>query len=137
MRKKLLRYLAMREHSRLELKQKLLAKGFAEKEIDTELDALEKNNLQSDARFAHWYVRMRQDAGFGPMLITEELKSRGVSDNLIMEAIRDPEKNWSTLLRDVHRKKFSIKPVEIEKQYCFLLRRGFEMEMISEVIERR
>ena len=51
MRKKELDLLAIREHSREELKQKLCQKDFAADEIDTLLETLAKEDLQSDSRF--------------------------------------------------------------------------------------
>jgi len=60
MRKKAIQLLTRREHSRQELTQKLLLKNYPRSEIDELLDALAKENLQSDFRFATTYVELPQ-----------------------------------------------------------------------------
>ena len=51
--------LARRDHSRAELLQKLTARGFDITAVEALLDRLAAQRLQSDARFAEIYVRMR------------------------------------------------------------------------------
>ena len=55
-------FLARREHSVHELRQKLLKKfsDATESVVNVVLDQLEKDNLQSDTRFAESYSRYRK-----------------------------------------------------------------------------
>lgn len=54
-----LRYLAMREHTRYELTQKLMKKGFAAATIDPVLDDLVDEKLLSDYRYACLFIEGR------------------------------------------------------------------------------
>lgn len=51
--------LARREHSQLELKQKLLNKGYKLSEVETLIISLAVEGLQSDERYTEIYVRQR------------------------------------------------------------------------------
>ena len=127
-------YLSRREHSRLELKQKLLTKNFLAQEIDAELDFLISTDLQSDDRFAHAYVRSRKQAGFGPKRIELELRERGVAEALIADAVDARSPEWQANMIAVWQRKFSDAPqnqAEKAKQFRFLAHRGYAQETIS------
>ncbi|HLB56868.1 MAG TPA: regulatory protein RecX [Coxiellaceae bacterium] len=133
-RKKAIDYLSRREHSRFELKQKLLVKNFPEKEIETELNFLSEKDLQSDSRFAHAYVRSRKQAGFGPIRIAAELRERGVNEKLIAEAVDAHSADWQTQLLTVWKHKFANPPknqTEKAEQFRFLSYRGYSFEIIN------
>jgi len=58
--------LAMREHSRLELHNKLQKKDYADGvDINKLLDELEENDYLNEERFAESYIRHRASRGFG------------------------------------------------------------------------
>ena len=59
-------FLARREHSRLELYQKLKQRQFEPDVINSELNKLLDEGLQSDERFAEAFLRSRIDKGKGP-----------------------------------------------------------------------
>lgn len=127
-------YLSRREHSRFELKQKLLAKNFSEKEIENELNFLAEKNLQSDERFVHTYVRSRKQAGFGPIRIAAELHERGITEKLITEAVDAQSADWQTQLITVWKHKFANPPknqTEKAEQFRFLSYRGYSFEIIN------
>ncbi|HLB58208.1 MAG TPA: regulatory protein RecX [Coxiellaceae bacterium] len=137
MREKAIQLLARREHSRLELKQKLLARNYSEQEINTLLETLETKNLQSDARFAACYVRSRLAAGFGPLRIEAELQERGVSSSLIADNIYQADIHWEVELKTLWQKKFNKTQNDIEKQYRFLQSRGYTLEQIKSAQRER
>ena len=56
-------FLARREHSRRELRQKLLRRFKAPELIDTQLNRLTEENLQSDSRYAGSFLRQRIHPG--------------------------------------------------------------------------
>ena len=74
--------LSRREHSRKELKDKLLLRFDSNELIQTTLDKLESNNLINELRFAEAYVRNRKRKGFGPKKILYELSTKGVKESV-------------------------------------------------------
>jgi len=140
LRDKALNYLARREHSRLELKQKLLAKNFSLSEIEALLDELIANHSQSDERFAHAYVRYRKQAGFGPKRIELELRERGVVDAIIANAVDIQSPEWQTQITAIWQRKFTHPPKnqsEKAQQFRFLSYRGYNSETIIQLITRQ
>ncbi|MEK9868841.1 MAG: regulatory protein RecX, partial [Gammaproteobacteria bacterium] len=99
--------LARREHSRLELEQKL-RKRFSDRleTIETELDKLAAEGLQSDERLAEAFIRARSNRGQGPSKIRMELRSKGLSDAAISLAFEAIAVDWYELVHEVAQKKF-------------------------------
>jgi regulatory protein len=127
--------LAMREHSRYELTNKLLKKDFSEGvDLEKLLDGLEDSDYLSDRRFAESYIRSRVGQGKGRLRILNELKQRGVSTSIISNAMQESGVNWFDLVSCVREKKFGENiPVDYKektKQMRFLSGRGFDSEMI-------
>lgn len=133
-REKAMDYLSRREHSRVELKKKLLLKDFLPDEIDSALDKLAKDDLQSDDRFAQNYVRYRQQLGFGPKRIELELRARGISENLIEHYVDARNTEWKKQIKSLWRKKFSDTLKNQQQQFRFLLYRGYAAEDISQLL---
>jgi len=136
-REKSIDYLSRREHSRLELKQKLLLKNFSLDEINLELDFLISKDLQSDERFAHAYVRSRKQSGFGPRRIECELRERGISESLISAAVDARSTEWRNQMVSIFQRKFSESSKnksEQARQFRFLSQRGFPSEMITKFL---
>ena len=138
LRERALALLANREHSRLELKRKLLAKDYALDEVDVLLAALIEDGLQSDERYTEAYVRVRVSVGFGPLRINMELQRRGVSDSLINRYLHQNEAFWWDVLRGVWERKYSERPAEHPKEYArqarFLIQRGFDSAQVYKLL---
>ena len=98
--------LSLREHSRKELQQKLLLRGYALSDVLQVLDEFVEKGLQSDERFTEAYVRLRRLKGYGPERIQMELQQRGVSEALIRLAIDEQDEIWHETARRVYQKKF-------------------------------
>jgi regulatory protein len=139
--------LARREHARIELSDKLRRK-FPEQEplFDAVLDQLEADNLLSDSRFAEAYVRYRKQKGFGPLMLQQELRMKGVAQDLIDEYVDARSNEWQQTLEAVLAKKrrLSSEPETPQAQrklqqklYRFCLSRGFSADMISRLLFRR
>jgi len=127
--------LARREHSRRELGEKLMRRGFHAPLVQGVLDNLEQSNLLSDARFASAYVDSRAARGFGPLRIIAELKQRGI-DGAGREAACDPAaREWRQRARQARRKRFGdTAPEEFTeraRQARFLTQRGFSRSQVS------
>src|SRR3954470_19977131 len=73
-----LRFLSMREHSRLELGRKLARYAEEGDDVNALLDFLEKNNWLSQERFCDSLLN-RRSARFGNNRIMAELQSHGVN----------------------------------------------------------
>ena len=120
--------LQRREHSVMELRRKLLQREFAADHVDAVLQSLREQGLQSDARYAECYLRSRAEKGYGPMRIRQELRQRGVNEDLIGQTLAVAEYDWSEQARKVLAKKFGQPAedfAEKAKQLKFLQYRGF------------
>ena len=141
-----LRLLARREHSKKELLQKLVAKGFNKILAANIINELVQEGWQDDLRYAENYARSRIQKGYGPVRIAYELQQNGVDINpnsvsLNLEAIVQATTagSWIGLLEEIYNKKFgsSKKPDVNERaiQSSFLFQRGFSGAMISAFFE--
>src|SRR6266571_307669 len=79
-----LRFLSMREHSRLELGRKLSRYAEEGDDVDALLDFLEKNDWLSQERFSESLIH-RRSARFGTSRIVAELQSHGVNGEALQE----------------------------------------------------
>jgi len=133
-----LRLLTAREHSRKELQGKLAARGFDPDGIETVLDALAEQGLQSDARFAELYVEGRVRKGNGPLRIRAELRERGIEEVWIDRALEPYAEQWREQIRRVHDQKYGAEPAGDRKEQArrarFLEYRGFPAELIAELL---
>ncbi len=131
-------WLAIREHSRVELAHKLQAKDFDEAVISQVLDELAEQGLQSDARFIESFVRSRYMKGHGVGQIRLELGQHGISDDDLNQCLA--EYDWDELLEKVHGKKFGGELPASTKDYAarfrFLSQRGFEQDRIQAFMRR-
>lgn len=127
-------WLARREHSQFELREKLAAR---EIEPDVAAEAVARlvaDGLVSDARFAESFIAAKMRRGQGPVRIRAELKRRGVGAELIEQHLHDAELDWARSAAEVRRKKFGA-PVPVDfpsraRQQRFLEYRGFTGEQI-------
>lgn len=132
---RIIRALARREHSRYELKVKMILKSFDGDAIDQVLDELESEALVSDERFAEAYCYHRKSRGFGPVRVASELKERQVSDDLVDKYVDSAENDWFDSAVYQRGKKFGVGKVDDfsqkAKQMRFLQQKGFTHEQIS------
>ena len=125
-----LKMLMRREHSKLELFNKLQLKGYDDEIIDSAITQLVEQNYQSDERFAEDFILMRFNQGKGPVKIASELKLRGISSfNLSVF-------DWFKSAKEIRKKKFGDKVSsdfkEQAKQKRFLQSRGFNLDQINQ-----
>lgn len=139
-----LTYLARREHSRVELYQKLIAKGFHSVGIQTVLDDLQSHSYQSDERFSDMYIRSRIHSGDGPFKIKIALRAKGICDSLVLAVFDKLDIDWVKQAADSRRKRFgSLAPETTEdalaykaKQVRYLKNKGYYQEHINAVINQ-
>ena len=125
-----LKMLMRREHSRLELFQKLQTKGFDVDVVNNSISKLVEQNYQSDDRFSEEFIQMRFNQGKGPVKIASELKIRGI--NTFDLSVFD----WFQLAKEIRQRKFgdlsSLDFKETAKQKRFLQSRGFTLDQINQ-----
>ena len=126
--------LARREHSATELRQKLILRDFEKDEIDFVLEALQRDNLQSDSRFTESYIRHRVNAGLGPKKIEHELRTRGINAEYATDCLCLYEACWDANMEQQRIRKFGEKipsdHAQKMKQARFLQNRGFSAESV-------
>ena len=128
-----LRYLSMREHSRLELARKLARYAEEGDDIEALLDTLEAANFQSQSRFSESLLHRRAHR-FGNSRIAMELQSHGLDAATLAAAKTELARDEAGRAREVWRKKFSHPPqdaAERGKQMRFLQQRGFSHQAIQ------
>ncbi len=131
--------LAMREHSRLEITNKLKKKDYVESvDLEKLLDELEESNYLNEARFVESFIRYRSGRGQGIIKISNELRLRGINQNQITKSMQEAEVNWYQIATKHRIKKFgeTLPQVYKEKarQMRFLYGRGFDSEVIRAVV---
>ena len=135
LRAKALELLARREHSRLELRQKLAQRGFTATDIEPVLDALVAEGLLDERRYAELYACSRADKGYGPLRIARELRERGIPDALTDAALATLDEFWMPKLRELHRKRFKSQmpthAADRMQQNRVLRQHGFTIDQIK------
>jgi len=162
LRTRALQYLARREYSRIELRGKLLphlqAKyvqpddgGFEQlaeeveppdleslhAELDGLLDDLTARGWLSDERAATQLLHARRRR-FGTQRITHELRQKGISDDLIAQALPELKDSELEAARGVWQRKYGSLPADAKekaKQMRFMQSRGFGFEVILKVLK--
>ena len=135
-RKKAMDLLARREHSRLELYQKLKQRQFEPDVINSELNKLLDEGLQSDERFAEAFLISRIDKGKGPNIIISELSQRGIDELIASNVISNiTDEEWNDLAYEAMNKKLRNEAeLDYDKQLKlmkFLSNRGFTRSQIE------
>jgi regulatory protein len=134
-----LRYLSMREHSRLELGRKLARHAEEGDDVEALLDFLEKNNWLSQERFSESLIH-RRSARFGNSRIMAELQSHGVKAEALQELKAGLADSEMARARDVWERKYGTvasDPAERNKQMRFLLQRGFSQRAVKAAMQGR
>ena len=132
-------YLASREHSRYQLRLKLLKKANSEEASNKALDFLEREGWLSDRRFAEEWLRSRgAHHNEGRSRLMRELQSRGINKVLASEAVeRFFEDTPEEKQLEKAYKKLSKQGKDGEKLINALIRLGFSNKMIKEFLKTR
>ena len=127
-----LRYLSMREHSRLELGRKLSRYAEEGDDVEALLDFLEQNNWLSQERFSESLVH-RRSARFGNSRIMAELQSHGLGGEALKEVKAGLADTEMARARELWQRRFgtvATDPAERNKQMRFLMQRGFSQRAV-------
>ena len=138
-RAKAIELLARREHSRLELRQKLAQRGFPAEHLEPVLNHLAEDGLLNESRYAEMYACSRADKGYGPLRIASELRARGISQEQVDLALAALENDWLPKLRELHRKRFKLRiATDVAgrmQQTRFFRQHGFALDQIRSLFE--
>ena len=104
-----MRFLARREHTRVELRRKLVARAQEGEDVDGLLDELTQRGWLSDARFAEQAARAKARR-FGPIKLAHYLKARGVGEEAIAAGLRGAGAEGVASLEAVWRTRFRARP---------------------------
>ena len=134
--------LARREHSKGELKEKIAARfKDCDELIEQILEQLAGEGLQSDIRFAESYSRARINRGYGRLQIAHNLKTKGVTEDVIRQVFDALEPDWFALASEVLVKRFGCTPAQDlrdkGRRVRFLQYRGFNGEQIRHALEEQ
>ncbi len=137
-------FLARRPHTRLELRRKLLRKGFDGPEVDDCLDALAERGWLNVAATAAALAFARSRGGRGRMRIASELASKGVSrpDADAALAALDPADEARALRRALDRRARALpagltRQARSKKLFDHLVRRGFAPSAVLEALRTK
>ena len=138
-----LRFLKIRPRSIEELREKLGVKGFSKEEIEVVIHDLIASGLLDDRAFTKSWINYRLARPFGFRRIIQELKEKGVDKEIIEQAVEEikgnysPEKVALELAQRRWQRLPAIDPLKKKKRVLdFLLRRGFEIDIVMKVIKK-
>lgn len=130
-----LKYLAAREHSRLELQRKLAPHAKSAEQVNAALDELEARGFLSAERFAESMVH-RKAARFGAARIQAELTQHRLPSDIaqaVVRTLRDTELARAHALWARRYGEVAQEPQDRAKQMRFLMARGFSSDVVRRV----
>jgi regulatory protein len=133
-----LRYLAAREHSRVELERKLAAHAESPEQLVQVLDELQAKDFISEVRVVESVIN-RRAGRFGAARIRHELQGKGLAPEAVAEAVNGLKASEVDRAREVWRRKFGEPAADAAargKQMRFLAARGFGAEAIRRVVSQ-
>ena len=132
--------LSRREHSQLELWAKLEKREFPQEQIEKALEQLITRDYQSDQRFLEDFVRSRVLRGKGPLLISQELRQRGVDRSAFEAHCHECEIDWYEVAEQTYLKKFGEIAAdsmrERAKRVRFMQSKGFPGDIIGRICRK-
>lgn len=139
-----LRFLSIRNHSRNELRQKLLKKKFSEEIIEKVLNELSQLSYLNDRKFAEQFFNELIGKHFGPLKIKNEMTKRGIdrqtTDEILRDFFNDEEFQKEIILKYLQKNKFPKKiklKNELQKIYNHLINRGFSSSVIVKALREK
>jgi|SRR5690554_1406429 len=134
-------YLSFRQRSQKELEDHLLKKEFSQTTVDCVINMLRDAGYINDLDFAKAYVRDKTTfKNFGPYRIKNELSQKGISKDLIEQALQQEYQEELQELVDLVKSKYSsILHDRSEKKFRriggFLQRKGHSYDTIKKVLD--
>lgn len=135
--------LKFRPRSEKEIISRLKRKKFAEEVIKETIVYLKDHSFIDDNFFVKCWLESRLKVPYGFLRLKQELIAKGIAKEIIDAGIQEIKKNYSeedTVSALAKARLNKLKGIEPEKAkqrlLGYLLRRGFKLEVIREVIEQ-
>ncbi|MEJ6951632.1 regulatory protein RecX [Natronospora cellulosivora (SeqCode)] len=129
--------LSYRDRSIYELKERLLQKGYLEKDILKVIDRLKELDYLNDRRFAFNWVKYRiKNRPRGKLLLKKELMEKGISEEIINDALNnlydyELEKGIADKLAKKWLNSHSMNALKLKR---YLYNKGFTIDIIYKII---
>ena len=139
LRARAMRLLARREHSRDELRRKLLRIAIEGDDVEALIESLAAKGWLSDARYAEQAIRAKSRR-FGPLKMAHELRAKGVGDETITAAFAAAGEEGASDLQRVWKSRFHALPDndrELARHVRFLQGRGFPLDDILRFLRKK
>jgi regulatory protein len=137
LRERALAMLARREHTRAEMMRKLSPHSESPEQVEQLLDALVARGWLSETRFAESRANALARK-FGSRKIEHDLRSRGVSAEVVEHAVERALAQELENCRAAWQRKFGVLPqsaAERGRQMRFLAGRGFSADAVRQVLK--
>jgi regulatory protein len=135
-RSRVLDYLSYRPRSEWEIREYLQKRAFSLTAIDTVVSALYEVNLINDSAFAQYWLENRaQFRPKGKRILSQELRQKGVSSQLIDETLEayDEEEAARRTYEEQARRLKNLPPDVFRRRLMErMMRRGFSYDLIQE-----
>ncbi len=128
--------LSRREHSRKELREKLLTYEEDKEKVEATLDEFEKKGFLSDERFAEALCRARSKR-YGNFRLAIELREAGIASEIANRAIEALPSEVERA-QEIWERRFGTLPEndkDRQRQIRFFANRGFSFDSIRRVLE--
>ena len=137
-----IRLLKFRPRSEVELRQRLLRKGFSQAVVDPLIEEFRRKGFLNDAKFAQYFATQQMTAKpSGRRALLMSLKAKGVDPQLATQAVEMASGGRDELevAREVALARFShlqgVAPEAAKRRlFGFLSRRGFSSDVIYQVV---
>lgn len=132
--------LVRREHSALELKQKLLLRQCNSTMAQQIVDLLQAEGHLSNQRFAEEYVHSRIQKADGPLKILSSLYARGIDDSDAAIAMQEADVDWYKLAERTFTKKLAVLDKNDsqlkDRLERFMRSRGYEYKFFKHLMNK-
>ena len=127
-------YISSRMHSRKELYDKLVKKGYDKQVILKALEKLEEYHYVDDGLFAKQFIE--QNKKYSTKMLENKLKQKGISSDIISENLGGDDENLDLELCKKYAQKYAkSKDLKadgaVQKMYASLARKGFSFDVIK------
>jgi len=128
-------WLMLRPRSAKELRDYLYKKKLEPDAIGAWVLEFQKKNLQNDESFTRWWVEQRRNKQRSSTHIKFELKTKGVGDEIIKNALDNNLSDDKTVLKElIAKKRRHLKYQDDKKLAEYLMRLGYRYSLIKELL---
>jgi len=135
--------LKYRQRSEKEISDRLKKKNFSEELIKETIVFLQEKKFIDDLAFSRAWIRERLAHSIGPRRLKQELKSKGISKEIIENNLRQAQESYSEAetVRELAASRLgrmkNLEPgIAKRRLYAYLLRRGFSPDIVIDAINQ-